>query len=125
MKVNNTVLWHNRLGHMSEKGMHILHKHGYLLDDDVNLPLPFCDTCIKGKQHKVSFPVSVPTCSSTNVLEYLHADVWGPASVTTYGGYSYFLSIVDDCSRKVWVFLLKHKSDVFVKFQDWKKLVEN
>ena len=29
---SNTKLWHVRLGHMSEKGMHLLHKRGYLND---------------------------------------------------------------------------------------------
>ena len=55
----------------------------------------------------------------------MHADVWGPASVTTHGGCSYFLSIFDDFSRKVWVFLLKNKSYVFEKFQNWLCLIEN
>ena len=125
VKENNTILWHNRLGHMSEKGMHILHKSGYLCDKDVSMPLPFCDTCVLGKQHRVSFPTSMPVSVSKDVLEYLHADVWGPSSVTSHGGCSYFLSVVDDFSRKVWVFLLKHKSDVFEKFKNWMCFVEN
>ena len=29
---SNTKLWHMRLGHMSENGMHLLHKRGYLND---------------------------------------------------------------------------------------------
>lgn len=89
------------------------------------MPLPFCDTCVLGKQHKMSFPVSVSRSVSKDVLEYLHADVWGTSSVTSRGGCSYFLSVVDDFSRKVWVFLLKHKSDVFEKFKSWMCLVEN
>ena len=38
-KLNSTVLWHNRLGHMSEKGMHILSKNGVLSDNDVSMLL--------------------------------------------------------------------------------------
>ena len=34
------------------------------------------------------------------------------------------LTIIDDFSRKVWVFFLKHKSDVFSTFKDWKTMIE-
>ena len=34
------------------------------------------------------------------------------------------LTIIDDFSRKVWVFFLKQKSDVFSTFKDWKTMIE-
>ncbi|GKD75975.1 retrotransposon protein, putative, ty1-copia subclass [Tanacetum coccineum] len=37
----------------------------------------------------------------------------------------YFLSIVDDYSRRVWVYFLRHKNEAFSKFKEWKQLVEN
>lgn len=40
-------------------------------------------------------------------------------------GNQYFLSIIDDHSRKVWVWFLKTKDETFSKFCEWKKLVEN
>ena len=43
----------------------------------------------------------------------------------SYGGKSYFLFIVDDYSRKVWVYLLTNKSETFEKFKEWKNLLEN
>ena len=49
----------------------------------------------------------------------------GPASVSSHSGSVYFLSIIDDFSRKVWCFLMKNKSEVFEKFLTWKNLVEN
>ena len=39
-------------------------------------------------------------------------DVWGPYSVSTYDGFKFFLTIVDDASRSTWVYLMKAKSDV-------------
>ncbi|KAL2251628.1 UNVERIFIED_CONTAM: Retrovirus-related Pol polyprotein from transposon TNT 1-94 [Sesamum indicum] len=57
--------------------------------------------------------------------DYVHADVWGPSNVSTHGGNRYFLSIIDNYSRKVFVFLMKHKSEVFDKFEKWKTFVEN
>ncbi|GJV08228.1 retrovirus-related pol polyprotein from transposon TNT 1-94 [Tanacetum coccineum] len=40
-------------------------------------------------------------------------------------GCQYFLSIVDDYSRRVWVHFLRHKNEAFSKFKEWKQLVEN
>ena len=45
-------------------------------------------------------------------FDLIHYDVWGPFSPCTTQGFHYFLTIVDDASRFVWTFLMKHKSDV-------------
>ena len=34
------------------------------------------------------------------------------------------LTVIDDFSRKAWVFFLKYKSDVFSTFKDWKTMIE-
>ncbi|KAL0355446.1 UNVERIFIED_CONTAM: Retrovirus-related Pol polyprotein from transposon TNT 1-94 [Sesamum radiatum] len=78
-------LWHKRLGHISAKGLDLLHKQGMLNEkcDDMS----FCDDCILGKHHKVQFPSSSQKPSSSScILDYVHADVWGPANVPTHGG---------------------------------------
>ncbi|KAL0361624.1 UNVERIFIED_CONTAM: Retrovirus-related Pol polyprotein from transposon TNT 1-94 [Sesamum radiatum] len=118
--MNTSDLWHKRLGHISSKGLELLHKHG-VLNDKIN-DLSFCDDCILGKHHKVHFPIthSQVHMTSTSILDYLHADVWGPSNVPTHGG-----TIIENFSRKVFVFLMKHKSEVFEKFKTWKTLVEN
>ena len=41
------------------------------------------------------------------------------------GGSQYFLTFIDDFTRKTWVYFLKNKSEVFEKFQNFKALVEN
>ena len=40
-------------------------------------------------------------------------------------GKQYFLSIIDDYTRKAWVYFLVAKGEAFSKFCEWKKLVEN
>nr|GFA65090.1 retrovirus-related Pol polyprotein from transposon TNT 1-94 [Tanacetum cinerariifolium] len=52
-------------------------------------------------------------------------DLWGPSQVESLEGKRYFLSIVDDYSRRVWVYLLRFKHEAFKKFKEWKQLVEN
>ena len=54
----------------------------------------------------------------------MHADLWGPTKVQTQSENKYFKSIIDYCSRKVWICLLKQKSDAFIKLKQWKILVE-
>ena len=58
-------------------------------------------------------------------LEMVHTDVWGPSLVSSLGGSSFYVTFIDDFSRKVWVYFLKHKSDVFATFKKWKTEVEN
>jgi hypothetical protein len=53
----NKTLWHHRLGHMSEKGMNILHKRNlflYLKQIDLDL----CEHCVYGKIRESDFSKS-------------------------------------------------------------------
>ena len=54
--------------------------------------------------------------------------------IHTYGGLPNILpwvihttlsTFIDDYSRKVWVYFMKQKSEVFGKFKTWKAEVEN
>ncbi|KAK0579981.1 hypothetical protein LWI29_034466 [Acer saccharum] len=47
-------LWHVRLGHMSERGVLELSKRDLLNEDQVS-KLDFCENCVLGKQHRISF----------------------------------------------------------------------
>ncbi|KAF8773182.1 Retrovirus-related Pol polyprotein like [Argiope bruennichi] len=59
-----------------------------------------------------------------SVLEKVHMDLWGPTPVNSLGGSKYFLSIIDDFSRKVDVFTLKNKNEVFTVFREYLARVE-
>ena len=45
-------------------------------------------------------------------------------SAESLGGAEYFLTFIDDNTRNVWVYPLKHKDEVFDRFLKWKALVE-
>ncbi|GJW25179.1 ribonuclease H-like domain-containing protein [Tanacetum coccineum] len=57
-----------------------------------------------------------PADQVINVSEHLgdlvHLDLWGPYKMASKEGFKYFLTIVDDFSRAVWVYLLKGKDEV-------------
>jgi hypothetical protein len=48
-----------------------------------------------------------------------------PMSILTRGGYRYFLTFTDDLSRYGYVYLMKHKSEMFEKFKEFQNKVEN
>ncbi|KAL0373808.1 UNVERIFIED_CONTAM: Retrovirus-related Pol polyprotein from transposon TNT 1-94 [Sesamum radiatum] len=119
---DNTKLWHMRLGHLSERGMTEFHKRN-LLHGVKSCKLDFCKFCVMGKQTKVSFTTGKH--KTEGILDYVHSDVWGPTRESSLGGSLYYVTFIDDFSRKVWVYFLKQKSEVFAKFKLWKAEVEN
>ena len=74
-----------------------------------------CERCIFGKQHRETFPVGKSYRVHTP-LEIVHSNICGPMQTASIGGCNYFLTFIDDYSRKTWVHFLKHKSDAFSCF---------
>ena len=46
-------------------------------------------------------------------------------SSNSLSGYVYYVSFVDDFSRKKWIYFLKSKVEVFSKFKEFKALIKN
>jgi hypothetical protein len=91
---SKTNLWHARLGHMREHGMAKLIKRKLLVSCNMS-KLEFCEHCVFVKHKRVKFNASVHT--TKGILEYVHADLWGPFSrKKSLGGSSYMLTIIDD-----------------------------
>ncbi|GKB53758.1 putative RNA-directed DNA polymerase, partial [Tanacetum coccineum] len=103
------TLWHQRLGHPADQVLDVL-KTTLNLDSHSNSD-HLCDTCNKAKQTREPFPLS--NHKTTKIGELVHLDVWGPYKITSRDGFRYFLTIVDDFSRAVWVYMLKGKDDVY------------
>ncbi|XP_026440691.1 uncharacterized protein LOC113339671 [Papaver somniferum] len=116
-----TKLWHMRSGHMSERGLDVLSKQGLLCGHKTG-KLDFCEHCVFGNRCRVMFSTTIH--NTKGILDYIHSDLWGPSRVESHGGGRYMLTFIDDFSRKVWVFILKHKDETFFKFKQWKTMVE-
>ena len=54
----------------------------------------------------------------------MHSDLCCPLPVVFFSGYKYFLTFIDDFSRRTWVYFLKLKSEVFNMFLAFKAFVE-
>ena len=70
--------------------------------------------CAKGKNIKNPFEKS--ETKTKGMLELIHSDVCGPMSSTSLSGFEYYITFIDDFSRKTWIYFLKGKSEVFEKF---------
>ena len=56
-------------------------------------------------------------------LELVYSDVWGPTPESV-GRKKYYVSFIDDFSKFTWIYLIKFKSEVFQKFQEFQAFVE-
>lgn len=122
-KNDDTILWHRRLGHISQKNMEILVKKGFLDRKKISA-LEMCEDCVYGKARRVSFVLA--THGTKDKLDYVHSDLWGAPSVPlSLGKCQYFITFIDDYSRKTWVYFLKHKDEAFGAFVEWSVMVEN
>ena len=75
-----------------------------------------CTGCQLGKQTRTKLPKEA-TFHATKILQLVHSDVCGPFRTTSLGGARYFVTFIDDFSRKTWVYFLTHKHQVLAKFQ--------
>lgn len=88
----------------------------------IKIPKKICDNFLINKQTRNSF--SNFTTSKASEILHVYLDICGPLDTPSLGGNRYFVSFVDDMSRKVWLYPIKVKSDVFNIFKDFKALME-
>ena len=110
-------LWHRRISHISEKRLNCLAKKD-VLPGLKSVELEKCSHCMAGKQTRVSFKKHPPSKKS-ELLELVHSDICDPLKVKSFTGALYFVTFIDDCSRKLWVYALKTKDQVLENFMFW------
>ncbi|KAH7851042.1 hypothetical protein Vadar_006503 [Vaccinium darrowii] len=112
--------WHERYGHLGFESLRKLSRGGMVRGlpqlDHVD---QLCDACLAGKQRRAPFPQEAKH-RATGRLDLVHGDLCGPVTPATHGGRSYFLLLVDDFSRYIWLVLLSSKDEAagaIMKFQ--------
>ena len=101
--------WHARFGHINFAALRKMGREELVR----GLPLlsqveQVCEACLAGKHRRSPFPHQAQR-RSTEVLELVHGDLCGPITPATPSGNRYFLLLVDDYSRYMWVALLPTK----------------
>eukprot|EP00253_Pinus_taeda_P027300 PITA_27300 len=61
---------------------------------------------------------------SKEILEQVHTDVYGPLSTASITKQRYYVILIDDFSRKFWIYFTQKKDQTFSKFFEFKSLVE-
>ncbi|KAL0285723.1 UNVERIFIED_CONTAM: hypothetical protein Sradi_7166200, partial [Sesamum radiatum] len=115
-------IWHTRLGYISKDMIRKLVDSNSLEIDDLD-HLSTCKSCLKGKMTKKPF---VGQSAITNgLLDWVHIDVCAPLNTPARGGFSYFITFIDDYSRYGYVYLMRYKSEAFGRFKEYRLQVEN
>ena len=79
-----------------------------------------CEACEVDNQARHAFSQNAEV--GNIALELIHLDVW-TTKATSIGGCHYYVSFIDDHTRKVQVYFMKHKSEVFSHFKAFKAMV--
>ncbi|GKC68648.1 retrotransposon protein, putative, ty1-copia subclass [Tanacetum coccineum] len=122
IKLDSSYLWHCCLGHISKKRIEKLQHEGLLNSTDIQ-SLVKCVSCMSGKMARKSYSYQVERAK--DLIGLIHTDVCGPFKIVSRQGASYFVTFTDDFSWYGYVYLLKHKHEVFETFKVFQKEVEN
>ncbi|GJX79823.1 zinc finger, CCHC-type containing protein [Tanacetum coccineum] len=93
-KLNDSILWHARLGYVHFKRMQDMSKDGLILD--FNMDIEKCKTCMLTKITKKPFQI---VKRETDVLEMIHSDLCDMHATPSPGNKKYFVTFIDDASR--------------------------
>lgn len=99
---------HNRFGHPSWEVHNLLSKATG--NPNIKKINKACDICQHAKHSHSSFSLSHNIAN--NCFDLIRCDLWGPYRTTSSCGAHYFLTIVDDFTHAVWIYLLVDKKDV-------------
>lgn len=83
--------------------------------------MTFSDRCKISNDRKMAFFLARHKGDSIGVCPHR---LLGPKEIPSMSGTGYILSIIDDNSRKLGVYLLKSRDEALEKFVEWRFLVE-
>lgn len=121
---NDYLLWHNRLGHPSQRIIENLHKGKTGIKSKIsasyeNSP---CHGCLLGKSKRKAFPSS--DSRAAKPLKLIHCDLIEFPTLSI-DGYKYALTCLDNASSYGQLFYLKRKSDTLTNLKAYKMWAEN
>ncbi|GJT97985.1 retrotransposon protein, putative, ty1-copia subclass [Tanacetum coccineum] len=122
LNLDSTLLGHYHFRHINKKRIEKLQHDGLLKSTD-DESFDKCVSCLSGKMARKPFPHQVERAK--DLLGLIHTDVCGPFRTVSSQGASYFVTFTNDFSRYGYVYLLKHKHEVFETFKVFQREVHN
>ena len=115
------MLWHRRMGHRNFRDI------GRIFGLKLPEKLPFCQDCVrsKGQRHKMNRSRFSPLYEAPRPGYMFHMDIAVPFRISTSGGCRYLAVLVDDYSRRVFLFLLKVLSEFFETFKAFNRRLQS
>eukprot|EP00253_Pinus_taeda_P015151 PITA_15151 len=115
-------LWHRRLSHLHHGALKIMQQISTGFPRCTLEQTSTCKGCTLGKYAKYSFHDRDSRAGA--VLELIHSNVCGPFSTASTTKHRYYVIFVDDFSRRSWIYFMQRKDQTFLKFCEFKTLVE-
>nr|GEY58062.1 putative retrotransposon protein [Tanacetum cinerariifolium] len=100
-------------------------QHDRLLDSSDLRAFEKCVSCMSGKMARKPYTHQVERAKDLLGLIHTDVDVCGSFKIMSRQGACYFVTFTNDFSRYGYVYLLKHKHEVFETFKVFQKEVEN
>ena len=119
-------IWHQQLGHLGENNLKQMACEDLALkfNYDALKSFRFCEFCVNEKIHRCRFPTTGRR-RGEEPISIVHSDVCEKVNTKLLGGAEYFFIFIDDNNTHfTWVYVLKHKYEVFQQFFKWKAMVE-
>ncbi|GJS86130.1 zinc finger, CCHC-type containing protein [Tanacetum coccineum] len=113
-KLNDSILWHARLGHVHFKRMQDMSKDGLILAFDMDIEK--CKTYMMIKITKKSFQ---NVKRETKVLELIHGDLCDLHATPSLRNKKYFVTFIDVASR------IPNKRNMIIPYELWTKRKPN
>ncbi|KAB5588691.1 Copia-like polyprotein/retrotransposon [Ceratobasidium theobromae] len=108
--------WHIILGHADPRNLlHLQTAHlskGFTINQSNKLPIDThfnCIGCIQGKAHICPFGES-HVDTPHEIGDLIYSDVWGPTSVASLQGNSYYIIFINTATRFRFIHFMRHKS---------------
>jgi hypothetical protein len=120
-------IWHKWVGCVNLQCLKLMEKQnlvgGFPKFGTKEVLSKVCETCQLRKQARHPFLIQT-THVSSKLLGMIHLNVWTTKTKSIGGCRYYYMSFIDDHTRKVWVYFMKHNGEVFQHFLNFKSMVE-
>ncbi|KAI3690006.1 hypothetical protein L2E82_47980 [Cichorium intybus] len=111
--------WHARLGHPGAPVLDLL-RSKFSISCNKPTTSSLCNACQLSKHTRLPFYDSQSVTYAP--FDIIHCDLW-TSPVLSKTGYKYYMVLIDNFTHYVWVYPLKYKSDTFLTFTKFHKLI--
>ena len=113
-------IWHRRYGHIGMSSLQQILEENLVegFNVDTRTAKYDCEACTQAKQHQESFPKEINK-EKTEPGQLTHTDLWGKYPIHSINRNQYFITFLDDGSRRAKLRFLKGKDEAAQAIKDY------